>query len=164
MTATQNMYLHSTNCYEKKMIEFKPWWAAPFKPNPLAGYRAKSFRLIPNAFPMQLVLPGADWGSFSYICTASMGQVRLCLENCFSIWILLCLDLVKCFMNLIEYFVPMHLKRSNSNWNLNGKNYWKAAKSKLCFFFLLLLLLIFCILFNWLVLCLCLYLTKIAHV
>ena len=25
MTATQNMYLHSTNCYAKKMIEFEPW-------------------------------------------------------------------------------------------------------------------------------------------
>ena len=25
MTATQNMYLHSTNFYAKKMIEFEPW-------------------------------------------------------------------------------------------------------------------------------------------
>ena len=35
-----------------------------------------SFKIVPldpNAFPMQIVLPDADRGSFSYICTAFNG-------------------------------------------------------------------------------------------
>ena len=52
-------------------------WAAPFKPNPLAVIvQNRSAQFPIDAFAMQLVLPGADRGSFS-ICTVSMGQVCL---------------------------------------------------------------------------------------
>ena len=72
-------------CGQKKLSERSPDMKCQFDVIMSSTLQAKSlggfpFRIIPlnsHYTSMQLVLPGVDQGSFSYICTASVGLVHM---------------------------------------------------------------------------------------